>query len=564
MLAFVFHVHAMDSISSNYWIELCPGTTWRWPRPQPIVTAVQILYQRTLGSGPQSLELFIWLRWKTEAWNLSRLQKTTLQNSEESANDEALVEDGGEREVQGLLGHETVIISSYVDFRVDFLKQRRLSFQVLATFSLPWNTRKWWAVPPVHVEATAHPLAFLDGIRVMTMIWIIFGHCITFSCAVANNLFVYAQENFRRWTFQVMISAFLSVDVFFMMSGLLCVYTALPRFSAAQGVASRARFWLMFVCHRVLRLTPAYLLTMLVYAGLFHHLHDGPFFPQKPDLLDSLYCRRHGWVTYLNNLIYPKEPCMGWSWYLSNDLQFSVILAPIFISLTSWNVVAGMMFAAALVISSILATFGIAYKNDYLPGALSIVDSFDTIYVKPYTRWGTYAIGLVLGWILLKQYTPPKQWSISRNVVFSLVLLSFASVFCLSTLYGLYGYVSQTVPLPSTGVSALYTSVHRPVFILGIAIVCFLCTNGYAPPIRSLLAWTGFRPFARLTYGVYLVHPLVILFLCLGALSPIMLDNLFLISLFLAVFTLSYGFAYLLSMMTESPILGCEKLLGLR
>ncbi|GAA57655.1 nose resistant to fluoxetine protein 6 [Clonorchis sinensis] len=223
-----------------------------------------------------------------------------------------------------------------------------------------------------------------------------------------------------------------------------------------------------------------------------------------------------------------------------------------------------MIFAAALIISSILATFGIAYKNDYLPGALSLMDTFDTIYVKPYTRWGTYAIGLVLGWIILKQYKPPKQWSFSRNLVFSLVLLSFASVFCLSTLYGLYGYVSQTVPFPSTGVSALYTSVHRPVFILGIAIVCFLCTIGYAPPIRSLLAWTGFRPFARLTYGAYLVHPLVILFLCLGGQSPIILDNLFLISLFLPVFLLSYGFAYLLSMMAESPILACEKLLGLR
>ncbi|KER18942.1 hypothetical protein T265_12088 [Opisthorchis viverrini] len=143
-------------------------------------------------------------------------------------------------------------------------------------------------------------------------------------------------------------------------------------------------------------------------------------------------------------------------------------------------------------------------------------------------------------------------------------------------------------------------------------------------PIRSLLTWTGFRPFARLTYGVYLVHPLIILFLCLGGQYPIILDNLFLvscrrqsalwlplagsadqikfdtvvtpfrcltamqpggstraeilpgcsslnrgsreavISLFLAVFTLSYGFAYLLSMMTESPTLACEKLLGLR
>ncbi|GAA51069.1 La-related protein 1 [Clonorchis sinensis] len=153
-----------------------------------------------------ALELFIWLRWKHAAWKFSRLQKVTLPNSEDAETVETLVEDSGEQEVQGLLSDETVITSSYVDFRAD-------------------------------------------------------------------NLFVYAQENFRRWTFQVIISATLSVDVFFMMS-----------------------------------LTPAYLLTMVVYTGLFHHLYDGPLFPQKPDLLDSLYCRRHGWVTYLNNLVYPREP----------------------------------------------------------------------------------------------------------------------------------------------------------------------------------------------------------------------------------------------------------------
>ncbi|GAA51369.1 nose resistant to fluoxetine protein 6, partial [Clonorchis sinensis] len=561
----------LDSVMSRYNVEVdkiptychsspetLPKEAWFWAAIMalaffgiPVVIAT-------------ALELFIWLRWKHEVWNFSRLQNAISSDSEETESVEALVEDSGEQEVQGLLGHETMAISSFVDFRAGFLKHRGLPVEVLMTFSLPWNTWKWWAVPRVHAEESANPLVYLNGIRVITMIWIMFGHCIVFSCTVANNLFVYAQENFRRWTFQVIVSATLSVDVFFMMSGLLCVYTALPRFSAAHGLVGRARFWLIFVCHRLLRLTPAYVLTILVYAGLFHHLHDGPLFPQKPDLLDSLFCRRHGWVTYLNNLIYSRELCMGWSWYLSDDFQFSVVLAPIFISLASWNVAAGMIFAAALIISSILATFGIAYKNDYLLGSLSFADNFDTIYVKPYTRWGTYAIGLVLGWIILKQYKPPKQWSFSRNVVFSLVLLSFASVFCLSTLYGLYGYVSQTVPFPSTGVSALYTSVHRPVFILGIAIVCFLCTTGYAPPIRSLLAWTGFRPLARLTYGAYLVHPLVILFLCVGGQSPIILDNLFLVSLFLAAFALSYGFAYLLSMMTESPILACEKLFGLR
>ncbi|TGZ73334.1 hypothetical protein CRM22_001581 [Opisthorchis felineus] len=183
----------LDKVMSRYNVEVDKTTTYCHSSPATLpkdawfwaaVVALSCLGIPVVIAT--ALELFIWLRWKLEAWNFSRLQKVNLPNSEEAENSEALVEVGDEQEVQGLLGHETMAISSYVDFRAD-------------------------------------------------------------------NLSVYAQENFRRWTFQVIVSATLSVDVFFMMSGLLCVYTALPRFNAAQGLAGRASFWLIFVCHRFLR-----------------------------------------------------------------------------------------------------------------------------------------------------------------------------------------------------------------------------------------------------------------------------------------------------------------------
>ncbi|KAF6769603.1 hypothetical protein AHF37_12062 [Paragonimus kellicotti] len=95
-------------------------------------------------------------------------------------------------------------------------------------------------------------------------------------------------------------------------------------------------------------------------------------YPQRPELTDAIYCRQHWWATFLNNFIYQDQVCMAWSWYLSNDFQFTVVLAPIFISLVTWNATAGMLFAVLLVISSILSTFGIAYSNDYYPGPLSL------------------------------------------------------------------------------------------------------------------------------------------------------------------------------------------------
>ncbi|KAF6770444.1 hypothetical protein AHF37_11644, partial [Paragonimus kellicotti] len=74
-------------------------------------------------------------------------------------------------------------------------------------------------------------------------------------------------------------------------SGLLTVYTTVPRLRSYRGIYGKVRFWLIYVVHRVLRLTPAYLLVMFLYTGLFIHVTDGPLYPQRPELLDVQYCR---------------------------------------------------------------------------------------------------------------------------------------------------------------------------------------------------------------------------------------------------------------------------------
>ncbi|KAA3681677.1 uncharacterized protein DEA37_0015202 [Paragonimus westermani] len=342
--------------------------------------------------------------------------------------------------------------------------------------------------------------------------------------------------------------------------GLLTVYVTLPRFAFVNNFVGQIQFWLTFVLHRLIRLTPAYLLVIVLYTGLFTHLYDGPMYPQRPELTDSIYCREHWWVTFLNNFLHEDQMCMGWSWYLSNDFQFTVVLAPIFISLVSWNVTAGMLFAILLVISSILSTFGIAYSNGYYPWPLS-PESFETIYIKPYTRWSTYALGLILGWIIHRGYRLPQRVSSKAKLFFTLMSLSLASVCCIWAVYGLADIFSQKVPMWSTGVSALHTAVHRPIFILGVGIVTYLCASQYASPIRSLLSWSAFRPFARLTYGAYLLHPIVTLFLALGSQSPVMLDNVYLITVFVTVVFISYALSFLLSLAIESPLVNLEKMI---
>ncbi|RTG84056.1 uncharacterized protein DC041_0011045 [Schistosoma bovis] len=216
---------------------------------------------------------------------------------------------------------------------------------------------------------------------------------------------------------------------------------------------------------------------LILYTGLFNHAYVGPMYPQTPNLMDIKFCRDHWWITYLNNFIYPDETCMGWSWYLSNEIQFSIVLSPIFLCLVAWNESIGVLFGFGLVISSIASTFGISYANDYLPGLLS-TSSFTTIYIKPYTRWSTYAIGLLLGWFLEKYPTILENVNTKMKVLIGVIGVCLSSIFCVSTVYGLYGLLSGKVEPFTTFGAATYTAFHRPIFILGIAIVVSMCALG--------------------------------------------------------------------------------------
>ncbi|CAH8435861.1 unnamed protein product [Schistosoma turkestanicum] len=482
-------------------------------------------------------------------------------------NYEGITEHGNIAE-QTSCDHSNSFKLSYLEYRSDVLSKINLFVRFIATYSIPYNTLRLCYSKRSQVlnksdQPCGHPLLCLDGIRFLTMVWIIYGHCIMFSMFAANNMLLYSQTHQPKWTYQVVIGATVSVDTFFFMSALLSSYLTIPKLRQIHGWKHWIKFWCHFVFHRTLRLTPAYILVLILYVGLFNHAYVGPMYPQTPNLMDLKFCRDHWWVTYLNNFIYPEETCMGWSWYLSNEIQFSIILAPIFLSLITWNETIGVLFSFGLIISSIGSTFGISYANNYLPGALSL-DSFTAMYIKPYTRWSTYAIGLLFGWFLEKYIHILKNVNLKTKFFIGLTGLCLSSIFCVSTVYGLYGLLSGKVEPFTTFGAAMFTAIHRPIFIFGVAIVVSMCALGCGGPIRSILTLSIFRVPARLTYTAYLVHPIVILFIALGSQNPILLDDLHLIVMFFAVLPITYFFGYLVSLATESPVMAMTQAFGRR
>ena len=92
--------------------------------------------------------------------------------------------------------------------------------------------------------------------------------------------------------------AFLSVDTFFFLSGLLTTFTLLKRMRKSSKTSFPAG---KFILLRFLRLTPLYAYILFFYTYLVPYFASGPVWYRMLD--DTALCRKHWWT----NLLYINE-----------------------------------------------------------------------------------------------------------------------------------------------------------------------------------------------------------------------------------------------------------------
>lgn len=291
------------------------------------------------------------------------------------------------------------------------------------------------------------------------------------------------------------------------------------------------------------------MLVMLVYVPLLQYWGDGPFWPIHGSEID--YCRNSWWynLLYINNF-YDKE-CMAWSWYLANDMQFYAI-SPIILIFLYKKPKIGYGIISFLMLAQVITCAVIMKEKDYV-GLLS-PGFFNQIYVKPYTRIGSYLVGMMYGYLLFK--TKGKV-VINRSIVAMLWL--FATICAIAVLYGLYDTFHG--PPLSVDVLAFYTAVHRIVWALAVGWVLFACVTGYGGFVNTFLSWKPFIPLSRLTYCAYLVHPIIMVSFYLDSRYPIYLTDFETIYLFFGHLVMSYLVAFVVSMAFEAPMIALESLL---
>ncbi|XP_048777957.2 nose resistant to fluoxetine protein 6-like isoform X2 [Ostrea edulis] len=423
--------------------------------------------------------------------------------------------------------------------------------RIILSFSAYTNGKK--------ILGTSQPkgsLTAVNGIRFLSMSWVILGHTIAFILGNTSNFLTYYAEFLGRVSSQAIFNALVAVDTFFVLSGLLTSYLLLKQMSKTKGRIN----WFLFYFHRFWRLTPVYMMVIGMYVTIYPHLIFGP---NKTNADET--CKRVWWKNflYIDNFFGIKDLCLGWSWYLNNDMQF-YILSPLMIVPFYFNKIVGAMVSAVFLLIFTITPGVISYVNNLPlhtdgggPKDADRLSFFEDYYIVPWCRMGPYICGVITGYLLYIT-----KCKCRMNIFVNLLGWVVAAASASAVLYGIYDTVKPDNPVElSKEVTALYNAVNRTVWGAAVCWVIFACATGNGGYINTLLSWKAFVPLSRLTYCAYLVHPLVMYVYYLNRNFPFYLSDLDFVYIFLANLVVSYGMAFILSITFESPFMGLEKVM---
>ena len=411
----------------------------------------------------------------------------------------------------------------------------------------------------------------INGLRVISMFWLILCHThFMITLFGADNLLdANIKSILSRFTFQAISNGTFVVDNFFFLSGLLVAYLTLCEVQKRAG-----RFpCLMYYLHRFLRLTPTYAFVLFFIWFLIIHLADGPLYHFITWEGNGLYqtCSKYWWTNllYINNF-YPwelKDECIGWTWYLANDMQFYIfsplLLIPLYFLFPLGLAISSGVLTVCFVISGALAGVYDYQANGasqlaygYAPKNTDATQYSSLLYIKPWHRVAPYIVGLILGYILYRFRLPNKH---RINCAIFPFLLVLSGIFLALPLYGLYPQWHGHVPTKAENV--IYIMFSRFSWSLGLALLVFTCHYGYGGPINWFLSMKFWIPLSRLCYCAYLLHFFILLVIFGSKRSPIHYQDYNLAVLAIAATVLTFGAAVVVAIFVEFPIGNLEQAL---
>ncbi len=407
-------------------------------------------------------------------------------------------------------------------------------------------------------------LNVLNGVRVLGMGWVIFGHTfeVLFGFIVPIfNLGSATQLIQSSRIYATYVAGTLSVDVFFFLTGFLGVLVCEHQFKSSPG--GKVRTALMMYAHRFVRIVPLYGLTILFGHTLFPTLYDGPFYFQVGRLIDHSPCERNWYLNllFINNFVEASNNCLGWSWYLSNDFQMYLLIPWLCLLYRFRKLFALLSLAIMLVVSVICQIIVFIHFDISLDVFRGLKQEYiSEYYIKVYCRVAPFLLGVLFAWMYQAHKSPARGPSVFvslNHLIVSSSLLRSAMYVCGAGIMWCCVYLFfefyKSGAVRSVGAEILYAILTRPAFVIGMMMIVYPAVLGKNRVTQRILGHELFSFMSKLTFAAYLFHPYVTVFYFISMEESVYFTGRKIVVMGLEAVAISYFVAMILALLVEYP-----------
>ncbi|CAM9312604.1 unnamed protein product [Chrysoparadoxa australica] len=354
--------------------------------------------------------------------------------------------------------------------------------------------------------------AVLDGIRVLSVAWLIMGQVnvalLTEEPGLSNTGW-YLNSFMKRWSALAVINFDMCVESFFVLGGFLCAITGLRKLERHGSWKSVPMLYLL----RYLRMAPSLLVILCVQTFLLplwgSGIHWNYDFPKE-------VCANVGWQNlFLASNLGPYQGryvCVEQSWYLAMDMQLYVVACLMLLLYISRRKPAVWLLSALAVLSCLSAVIYTGRNHihyTWLDSALDVAledkDLHKNWFYNTWFRCPSYIAGMLTAVVWLDYFRGREiSQMVNAAMTFGWVTLLY---------FGLYGpyWAYQEVP-SSAGrwAQAWYIGLGRFAWSMGLCILLLQCLAQKAYIIQGWLSWKVWEPLAKLSFGAFLTHTIFI------------------------------------------------------
>eukprot|EP01060_Flectonema_neradi_P010487 TRINITY_DN1757_c0_g1_i5.p1 TRINITY_DN1757_c0_g1~~TRINITY_DN1757_c0_g1_i5.p1 ORF type:complete len:714 (+),score=141.94 TRINITY_DN1757_c0_g1_i5:98-2239(+) len=403
------------------------------------------------------------------------------------------------------------------------------------------------------MKTTTRPTNFLNGMRVLSICWVVLGHTLAFPMNPGMDDFINTVELTTKFRMLIVSSGLLAVDTFFFMSAFLACFLILkivkpdPVFSFINTSKKVTMLWV----DRYVRLTPLYALCLFTAWYLLQYMVDGPLAnTYHRGGAVAINCEDNWWknMLYIQNIGDESNiSCFGHTWYLANDFQF-LILGSFLMFGFMYTPLASIIATVVLLITSWILVAVLISDNyaDYSTGSN---------YYRPWIRFGPYGIGLLTGYVLAKHKSFVQKSVQSTHIRWTGYVVS--GIFMFGCMVFQWAMQKQTAPSEShwgKGMAQFQQVTYHIFWGLGLAILTLTWSCGHGGVIVRFLSHPVFEPLGKVTFGVYLIHPMVLAVLRVSLPALAHYSDAWLLATAVAAINGSYLGGWLAFIFIERPI----------